>query len=768
MGRIISVLFCAALAGAHAALVVDLTPAEVPALVAARAPDADGAEAKTFNWSAAAPLWIQVDGSGTTVYGGLHYTRTSSDAAMAGPIASITSSKIDIRNPMTDSSGDSKASGLLLWDAADFTAVGTMKFDNTAESFLAIETAYGTGNANGTGLRFVIRDGGTYYVSNIGDDDLDFVNGDPASMNGTTPGLQWAAFDPNSFTTFDQDAANYGLGTLSFSAQTFGNVTGVGFLFNISRPNNAAGSRLDVLDFQAGLNTDTDTSLPGYGSHPFEIMETKVSNDVCTVYWESALNQRFTVERSNNLSTWAVLATNYPPLGADSNTVYYTDPTVSPSQSFYRVSRPYDPNKKLNVLMIVVDDLRDHEEFAGHNTVYMPNLDRFAAKGIKFKHAYCQATFCNPSRASFLTGLRPDTTGIADNTAFFRDSTNPVVANAVTLPQCFRSNGYYTASLGKILHGTQMDPLSWNLQQNSFPAPALPPVGQTTNMTDGALGWCRWGAPDCEDNELDDGAMAERAVEILREKRTVPFFLAVGFHKPHDPFIAPKKYFDLYPLTNLVLHADPPDASPPPPLAVPSGGSLTAFNAMDDNDRLEFLRCYAACSTYADAQVGKVFDALDELGLWQNTIVLLWTDHGYHQGERGWWNKTLLYEYDAKVPLMAYVPQLTPSGVVCTGVVELVDVYPTLTELAGIAPPPNLEGESFVPLIGNPGQPWSGVGISQKSTGRTVCDGRFRYTEWSDGAKELYDHASDPGEWYNLAGDPAYVDIMQTLRGWIE
>ncbi|MCF7847934.1 MAG: sulfatase [Kiritimatiellales bacterium] len=515
------------------------------------------------------------------------------------------------------------------------------------------------------------------------------------------------------------------------------------------------------------------TASAFFGPAPFSIAGTQVdsTNGMCTVAWEAALNQRFDIQRSADLSSWTTIETGFPTNGADGAMVSYTDPSVSPSQTFYRVARPYDPEKKPNVLLLVVDDLRDHEEFAGANTVHMPNLDRLAARGIKFNHAYCQATFCNPSRASFLTGLRPDTTGIANNQDFFRDSTNAVVANAVTLPQCFRTNGYYTASLGKILHGTQLDPPSWDLQQNTFSATPAGNSGEWVNMTSNAVelvSWCRWRAPECEDDDLGDGIMALQAVEILREKRDEPFFLAVGFKKPHDPFVAPRKYFDMYPLTNLVLHVDPADASPAPPLAVPNNANKRAFDAMDDSDRLEFLRCYAACSSYSDAQIGKVLDAMDELGLWQTTIVILWTDHGYHQGERGWWNKTYLYDYDAKVPLMAYVPQMPFSNMICTGVVELVDIYPTLAELAGLDPPGNLEGESFVPLIEDPAQTWNAVGVSQKSTGRTVCDGHFRYTEWTDGEKELYDHNIDPGEWYNLSSNSTYSAVMQTMSLWLQ
>jgi iduronate 2-sulfatase len=775
-------LLCAGLAcSAPAVLVVD-TSVDFEALPgnldAARVEDVNTDSERTYAWDAASYLF---GGSspGTRIYGGISITAVSnlmhsgvgtSIAIEAGP----DQLRASVGNNSDEGGGASEARALYLWDSADFLASGSFSFDDSADSSFSITGGTMFNMAGTGGSRFVIRDGGTYYLSNLKALDQT-ITGESVTIAGSSAGLQWAVFNPAQFASFTEDDADLGLGSLTFATRTFSNVTGVGIIANTWR---GSFTRLEIGDFEVNLvGAPPDTSLPGYGSHPFKVIKTTVSNGVCTVSWEAALNQRFTIERSSNLTNWVVLATNYPSLGADGNTVYYTDTTASPSQNFYRVSRPYDPAKKLNVLMIVVDDLRDHESYSLNNIVQMPSLDRLAAQGVKFSNAFSQATYCNPSRASFLTGLRPDTTQVLDNTVFFRDSTNPAVADAITLPQCFRNNGYYTASLGKILHGGQMDPLSWDLQINTFPATAAGNIGEWVNMTADAaspLSWCKWRSPDCEDNDLGDGIMAERAIEILHEKRTDPFFLALGFKKPHDPFDAPKRYFDMYPLTNLVLHVDPADASPLPPLALAvTGGSMKAFNAMDDQDRLEFLRCYAACSTYVDAQVGKVFEAMDELGLWQNTIVMLWTDHGYHQGERGWWNKTLLDTYDAKVPFIAYVPEMTDSGVVSTGVIELVDVYPTVAELAGVTPPGNLEGDSFASLLSNPLQSWSEVAISQRTSGSAVVgtsvfDGRYRYTEWTDGEKQLFDHSTDPGEWYNLADDAAYAATMQALSVWLQ
>lgn len=771
-GLTIEVVASGSDSGLEAVLVVDASASfqALPSSVeAARADAVNLASERRIEWHASEYLF-NGGSPGTRIYGGAVIT-SAGDSLTGNNHIWINSSSDDLVIRMDGGSGPSEARGLFLWDSSDFLVPGSkFAFDDTAES--SLEVTAGAAYFGVGGTRYVIRDGGIYYISS-----LEGITGSTGtySINGASPGLQWATFDPAEFATFDNDAGNLGLPSLgAFETMTFQNVTGVGLLCESYR---SSFTRLEIADFEARLiGSPPDTSLPGYGSHPFEVITTTVDPEsgYVTVSWEAALNQRFTVERSSNLGSndWVVIASNYPPQGADGNTVSYLDTTASSDHNFYRVSRPYDPAKPLNVLMIVVDDLRDHEAFAGNNAVQMPNLDRFAEKGIKFSNAFCQATYCNPSRASFLTGLLPETLGILNNEDYFRDSIDSTIADAVTLPQCFRTNGYYTVSLGKILHGNQADPLSWDLQNNSYDQPGQPPSEEQYNMTTNyvnPLSWCRWGAPDCEDNELSDGAMAEHAVEILREKRTDPFFLALGFKKPHDPFIAPKKYFDMYPTNSLTLHVDPIDATPAPVEAIPTGGgSYKAFEAMADSDRLEFLRSYAACSTYADAQIGKVFDAMDELGLWQNTIVVLFTDHGYHQGERGWWNKTLLFDYDAKVPLMAYVPEMIYSDVVSTGVVELIDIFPTLTELTGLAPPANLEGDSFASLIHDPMQQWGEVAYSIKTAGsavqgKSVCDGRYRYTEWPNGDKELYDHETDPGEWYNLASNPAYTTLMNEL-----
>ena len=672
---------------------------------------------------------------------------------------------VSVGNNNDEGGGPSYARAMMLWDSADFIARGgSYSFDNTSQSSFSIQSGAAYFNPGGT--RYVIRDGDVYYVSSK-EGITSGAQGVQYTINGAIEGLKWASFDPADFATFDTDASNLGLPNIgSFTSRTFSNVTGVGFIGETDR---ASFTRLEVRDFKATLLTDEqDTSLPGYSDHPF-VTEIDIDHQsqMPTVSWEAALNQRFIVERSDHLGEWSQIASNYPALGADGNRVSITDPTGS-SQGFYRISKTVDPTKKPNILVIIFDDLRDHRYFTASNTIQMPNLDRLASKGIQFNKAYCQGTYCNPSRSSFLTGMRVDTIRTFNNEFYYRDSTNPDIANAVIMPQLFRQNGYYTASLGKVIHGRHQDPIAWNFQQDTHPNPGVPPQHLWNDPTDGGAPSFSWADPDCEDNELDDGALAEHAVEILSTKRNVPFFLALGFHKPHSPFIAPKRYYDLYPEENINVHNDPVDATEAPPLAISDLSRLGVFNAMDQNERRELLRAYSATSTYVDAQLGKVLDAMDELGLWQNTIIVLWSDHGFHQGERGWWGKDLVYDYDAKIPFIAYVPQMPYQNVECDGVIELLDVYPTLADLAGLTPPANLEGESFSSLLADPFQQWDALAFTQRLgggqvTGNSVCDGRYRFTEWIDGARELYDHNNDPGEWYNLADDPAYSNVTQRL-----
>jgi uncharacterized sulfatase len=418
--------------------------------------------------------------------------------------------------------------------------------------------------------------------------------------------------------------------------------------------------------------------------------------------------------------------------------------------------------RKRNILFVAVDDLNHSLGCYGHPLVKSPNIDRLAARGIRFERAYCQFPVCNPSRTSLLTGLRPDTTGILNNTTGFRSK----LPDVVTLPQLFRKNGYFTARIGKIFHGRKNtdDPQAWDMTSDPRATP-LGQKGQGRNLTGGRVKWCRWLAAEGDDEDQPDGQIADEAVRLLQQRRDEPFFIAVGFLKPHDPFIAPKKYFDLYPLESLKLPEDPSDRSPELAQAIASGWKAE-FDRFTDRERREFMRAYYAGISFMDAQLGKIMSAMDRLKLWQNTTVVFFGDHGYHLGERGWWNKNTLFELSARSPLIMVIPEMKNKGKSCSGIVEFVDIYPTLADLHGLSAPSNLEGKSFAALLNNPSRPWKKTAFTQvqrgKIAGRSVRTERWRYIEWDQGKQgmELYDHKNDPGEYYNLASDPQYKQIV--------
>lgn len=430
------------------------------------------------------------------------------------------------------------------------------------------------------------------------------------------------------------------------------------------------------------------------------------------------------------------------------------------------------PARRPNVLFIVADDLRNAATSFGDVSALAPNLDRLAKRGVRFDNAYCQYPVCNPSRASFLTGLRPDTTGVQDNNVFIRQK----LPNVVTLPELFKQQGYFTASLGKIFHrgGTMeevnermADPQSWS-HLRFFQSTPRGLQGEGRNLTGGALAWCRWLAAEGSDEDQPDGQVAAEAVRLINEKRSESFFLAIGFHKPHDPFIAPKKYFDQYPLDKIQLPQDPAGRSSEVPFAIPNG--YPQFKQFTDQERREFKRAYLAGVSFMDAQLGKVFAALDQHKLWDNTIIVFLSDHGYHLGERGWWNKNTLFELSTRAPLVVYAPKAKARGKRSPALAEFVDLYPTVAELAGLKAPSNLEGLSLKPLLDNPARPWKQAAFTQvqrgRVQGRTVRTARWRYTEWqgSDGGGELYDHQTDPGEYRNLANDPAHAKQMAEMK----
>jgi len=434
-----------------------------------------------------------------------------------------------------------------------------------------------------------------------------------------------------------------------------------------------------------------------------------------------------------------------------------------------------------NVLFIAIDDLSTALGCYGHPAVKTPHLDRLAATGVRFDRAYTQLPLCNPSRASVLTGLRPDTIRVYDLNRHFRTE----VPDAVTLPQAFRRAGWWTGRVGKIYHydvpaGIGTDGLddapSWdqvvNPRGRDVADEKLIVNPTPTKSVSAALSWL---AAAGADEEQTDGQIATAAIALMAEKRDRPFFLGVGFFRPHTPFVAPKKYFDLYPLDQIRLPFAPPGDRDDIPALAFAHNNPTPHYGLDEVTCRRALQAYFACVSFVDAQVGRLLDALDRLRIADDTIVVLWSDHGYHLGEHGGvWQKRTLFEESTRAPLFIRAPRAAGNGRASAAIVEFVDIFPTLAELAGIVAPPNLPGRSLAPLLQDPARPRDGRAFSQvlrpnagrPVMGRSVRTDRWRYTEWDggQGGAELYDHRVDPGEFTNLAGDPAHRATREALR----
>ena len=418
--------------------------------------------------------------------------------------------------------------------------------------------------------------------------------------------------------------------------------------------------------------------------------------------------------------------------------------------------------KQYNVLFIAVDDLRPLLGCYGHSEMHTPNIDRLAEQGTLFNHAYCQFPVCNPSRVSVLTGLRPDTTGIYDNPTDFRE----VLPRVVTLPQHFKDHGYHTRSVGKINHGDAAwkDELSW-----SEPIWRRPwkYIDKKTSPS--------WQALDVDDDELEDGKIANAAVEVLTEIKDKQFFLAVGFNKPHLPFYAPSRYFNLYTTQDFKLPIDSSLPRNAPNIASNPKGmkayqDISDYPPFSEEKTLELTRAYAANVSYIDALVGRVLNQLDTLNLTENTIILFWGDHGFHLGEHGLWRKNTLFENSVRSPLIVSMPKQIHIGATTDALVELVDIYPTLCDACQLPIPTEVEGISMVPVIEEPTQQWKAAAFSQLRRGDidgyTMRTKRYRYTEWGNNGErgvELYDYDVDPDETVNIADSSENAELVAHL-----
>lgn len=427
--------------------------------------------------------------------------------------------------------------------------------------------------------------------------------------------------------------------------------------------------------------------------------------------------------------------------------------------------------QKPNILFIAIDDQNDWIGcLKGHPQIKTPHIDKVAARGTLFTNAHCQSPLCNPSRTSLMTGLRPTTTGIYGLAPWFR--TLDRFKDRVTLPQYLEQNGYKTFSTGKIYHGgygRKKDDREFNVIGPPAGVGAKPPKKLVNTPNPHPL--VDWGTFPHKDEEKGDWKVASWAVDQLNQKPQEPFFLSVGFFLPHVPCYATQQWFDLYPTETLQL----------PPVLDDDRNDTPRFSWYLHwklpEPRLKFLkeanqwhnlvRSYLACTSFVDSQIGRVMDALQKNNLAENTIVVIWSDHGWHLGEKLITGKNTLWERSTRVPLIFAGPGIT-EGAVCTRPAELLDIYPTLIELCDLPPRTDLEGHSLVPQLRDAGTPrkWPAI-TSHNRNNTSIRTENYRYIHYADGSEEFYDMQQDPAEWKNLIEDPNYSKLIEEHRAWL-
>lgn len=450
---------------------------------------------------------------------------------------------------------------------------------------------------------------------------------------------------------------------------------------------------------------------------------------------------------------------------------------VIAATSLIGFARPAAPPP--NVLFIAVDDLNDWiEPLKPDAPVRTPQMNRLAARGVTFTRAYCVSPECNPSRVSVMTGLRPSTTGVYANASDWRR----VLPDAVTLPQHFMAHGYSTAAAGKVFHHTDPrfhDEASF---QSWLPFEAEPLPAQRYNNLDAAVmpdGSLRrnaptfdWGPPVLPEEQMLDVRSVAFGAEFLGRAHDQPFFLAIGIFRPHLPYFVPQRYLDAYPPEEIILpvvNADDLDDIPP-------GGRMLRARWTHMYDSIaqageakwrEAIAAYCASIAFVDDQLGQLLDALENSPHADNTIIVLWSDHGYHLGEKAHWTKFVLWERATRVPLIIAGPGVT-AGAHCDRPVSLLDLYPTLAALSDLPIPAAVEGNNLVPLLKDPALDWPQPALMTYGPyNHAVRSERWRYISYADGGEELYDHDNDPQEWHNLAADPQHRAVIAALRQWL-
>lgn len=423
------------------------------------------------------------------------------------------------------------------------------------------------------------------------------------------------------------------------------------------------------------------------------------------------------------------------------------------------------PRSQPNVLFIAVDDLNHWVKHLGRNQqVITPNIDRLAQKGVTFTRAYCAAPICNPSRAALLSGLRPSTTGVYDNNVDWR----PVIAQDLTLVTHLRRNGYAAYGAGKIYHGGFDRKAEWDEYDKEHAAPC-----RRLNANDG-VGGIKFSPLDCGDEGVSDYSIASYGVAQLQRPHDKPFFLSIGFHKPHMPWNVPKKYFDLYPLDKIQLppyREDDLNDLPGEGVKMARGPGSNSPDKPSDHELMlqsgrwkEAVQAYLAAITYVDGQIGRVLEALEKSAYKDNTIIVLWGDHGWSLGEKHHWRKFALWEEPTRAPFIWVAPGVTKAGSVCQHTVDFMSIYPTLSELCGLPIPKHVEGVSIKKLLADPQAKWDRPALTTHGfQNHAVRTRQWRYIRYAMGGEELYDETKDPYEWTNLAGDKRYDQVKAEL-----